>query len=77
MTQERELLKSIQAAKAAMVRDLKALQQIQKDAGRADAGNAVFLARSMLDVWHGNATRDLFQFFPEHVLEIVIMGPGR
>ena len=77
MTQERELLKSIQAAKAAMVQDLKALQQIQKDAGRAEAGNAVFLARATLDVWHGNATRDLFKFFPDHASEIVAYGPPR
>lgn len=77
MATERELLDSIQAAKAAMIEDLKELLVIQRKAGRLEAMNEVFLAISALNTWHGLQTRQLFKHFPEHVNEVVAMGPPR
>jgi len=74
---ERELIESIQARKAAMVEDFKALIKVQKDAGRAEAQNACFLTLAELNVWHGKATERLFVQFPEFASEVVTRGPGR
>lgn len=77
MKTERELLDSIQSAKAGMMDDLKALLAIQKAAGRLEAGNEVFLAMAKLNVWHGEVTRPLFKHWPDHASEIVAYGPPR
>jgi len=77
MKTERELLDSIQAAKAGMMDDLKALMVIQKAAGRLEAGNEVFLAMAKLNVWHGECARELFRHFPEHASDVVAQGTGR
>lgn len=77
MRTERELLDSIQAAKTEMMSDLRALLDIQKAAGRLEAGNEVFLAMAKLNVWHGEVTRPLFKYWPDHASEIVAYGPGR
>ena len=74
---ERDLIDAIQLAKADMVKHLKALTNLQIDAGRADAQNAVFLTRAELDVWHGKATERLFAHFPEFAADVVARGPGR
>ena len=74
---ERELIDAIQADKAKMAENLKALVKVQKDAGRAEAQNAVFLTLAELNVWHGKATERLFVQFPGFAAEVVAYGPGR
>ena len=74
---ERELIDAIQADKAKMVANLQALVKIQKEAGRAEAQNAVFLTLAELNVWHGKATERLFVQFPSFASEVVTYGPGR
>lgn len=74
---ERELIDAIQAEKAKMAENLKALVKVQKDAGRAEAQNAVFLTLAELNVWHGKATERLFANFPEFAADVVTRGPGR
>ena len=74
---ERELIDAIQADKDKMERNLQLLTKIQKEAGRAEAQNAVFLTIAELNVWHGKAAERLFVHFPEFASEVVTRGPGR
>lgn len=76
MATERELFDDAQRLKAALGATLKELIQINKDAGRVEAVNAIFLTLSELNVWHGRATERLFQHSPEMAGGIVAQGFG-
>ena len=76
MATERELFDDAQRLKAALDATLKELTQINKDAGRMEAVNAIFLTRSELNVWHGRATERLFRHFPEMAGGVVAQGGG-
>lgn len=76
MATERELIDDAQRLKAALDATLKELTQINKEAGRMEAVNAIFLTRMELGVWHGKATERLFLHFPEMAGGIVAQSGG-
>lgn len=74
---ERDLIESIQKAKAGMAANLKELIRINREAGRGEAQNAAYLTLSKLNVWHGKATKELYAHYPEFASDVVVKGPGR
>ena len=76
MATELELIERIQKAKAGMAADLKELIRINREARRGEAQNAAFLTLARLNVWHGEATKELYANYPEFAAEVVVFGPG-
>lgn len=76
MATERELIEDAQRLKATLENTLKELTRINKEAGRQEVVNAIYLTRAELNVWHGKATERLFKHFPGFASDIVAFGPG-
>ena len=76
MTEEQ----TIEAAQDALVElkgHLKALQAINTDEGRGEAANATFGIRGALDVWHSDATKALYNYYPSLADGISTRAGGR
>ena len=76
MATERELIEEIQDATGLIKRNLRAIQKLNQEAGDLGAANAAMLARGKLIVWHGETTKDLNEYLPDHASAIQLRGGG-
>lgn len=73
---ERQAVEEIQDSLKAIKKNLRVIEDYNRDGGRPAASNAAYGQRQSLGVWHANAMASMIEHYPEFADDISLRGGG-